>query len=96
MCKCNQKETCCKMQKEGLRMAIEGLKKAHLPDSILELLTATRNLLQTYTCLPSSCLINRINKVYDSITPGCFRSLDNTERILVDMLIAELTVLLDN
>ena len=97
MCKCNQKELCCKMQKEGLRVAVEGLKdKKMSSNSVLELLTAIQNLLLTYDCLPSSCLVNRIDEVSKSIIPADFISLTKTERFLVTMLIAELTAFLDN
>jgi len=85
------------MQKEGLRVAIEGLKDREMSsNSVLKLLTAIQNLLLTYDCLPSSCLVNRIDEISKSIIPSNFISLDKTEGFLVTMLIAELTAFLDN
>lgn len=97
MCKCNQKELCCKMQKEGLRVAIKGLKDRKMSsNSVWELLTSTRNLLQTYNCLPCSRLIRRIESVRDSISTSNSSPLSKREKISVDILIAELTAFLDN
>ena len=93
-CKC--KQICCKMQNDGLRKAIDGLKNYQFnSNTILDILSAIYNLLKVYSCMPGTCLLKRVQWVYDNVTSGN-ASLYDSEKIKVNMLIAELEAFLGN
>ena len=93
-CKCNQ--ICCKMQNESLRYAINCLiNKQYDTKAILGTLEATYNLLSVYSCLPGTCLLERVEWVYQKIIPG-YSPLNEDEKIMVNMLISELRAFLNN
>lgn len=93
-CKC--KEICCKMQRKSLRSAIRGLKiYQYNSNTVKRTLEAIYNLLEVYSCLPGTCLLERVKWVNDNITGGNGR-LYRSEEIKVDMLIEELEAFLDN
>lgn len=96
MCMCNLKcNQLCKMQNESLRYAIEALRN-NLNNStseyILKILEAIYNLLATYSCLPSTCLLERVDWVYKNI--GKDYNLSASEKIKIRMIIAELEMFL--
>lgn len=92
-CKC--KQICCKMQNESLRRAIFGLKDNQDNSyAILTTLEAIYNLLSVYSCLPGTCLLKRVQWVYNNIEGG--DGLYHSERIKVNMLISELEAFLNN
>lgn len=94
-CECNAKEICCKMQKDSLRTAISSLQQnQNCSNTILRVLEATYNVLEVYNCLPGTCLLKRVQWVYDNITPGT-GSLYTGEKTKLNMLIAELEAFLN-
>ena len=93
-CKC--KQICCKMQNQGLRCAINTL-RVHRDNSntILRTLEAIYNSLSVYSCLPGTCLLERVKWVYDNIEGGN-APLYTSEGTKLNMLIKELEVFVDN
>lgn len=93
-CKC--KQLCCKMQNNSLRCAIDIL-KCYQDDTktIKKTLKSIANLLEVYSCLPSTCLVSRVKWVDQKIDSGS-GPLYSYERIMVDMLIEELETFLSN
>lgn len=92
--KCKCKQICCKMQNESLRCAIDALKTRQ--DStrvILNTLQAISNLLEVYSCIPCTRLLERVNWVYRNIEYGN-GTLYASEKIMVNMLISELKAFL--
>lgn len=93
-CKC--KQICCKMRNQGLRCAINTLRaRQNNTKTILRTLEAIYNSLSVYSCLPGTCLLERVKWVYDNIQGGNGH-LYTSEATKVDMLIEELEVFLDN
>ena len=93
-CKC--KQICCKMQNDSLRCAIDGLRNnQYNSNTILGTLEATYNLLAVYSCLPGTCLLKRVQWVYNNVLSGN-EELYQSERIKVNMLISELEAFLSN
>lgn len=92
-CKC--KQICCKMQNDSLRCAIDGLRNNHGSDTILRILESTYNLLAVYSCLPGTCLLKRVEWVYNNVK-SVHTVLCTGERIKVNMLISELEAFLSN
>lgn len=94
--KCKCKQICCKMQNDSLRCAIDGLRNnQHNRNTILITLRAIYNLLEVYSCLPGTCLLKRVQWVYDNVESGN-ASLYERERIMINMLISELEAFLSN
>ena len=93
-CKC--KQICCKMQNDSLRCAINGLRNhQNNSNTILRILEAICNLLTVYSCLPGTCLLERVRWVHRNILTGSTGLYDG-ERIKVNMLISELEAFLGN
>ena len=93
-CKC--KQICCKMQNDSLRIAIDGLRNnQNNSNTILRTLEATYNLLAVYSCLPGTCLLERVQWVHQTVTSGN-AGLYESEKIKVNMLISELEAFLSN
>jgi len=94
MCKCNEKEVCCKMQKGSLRIAVESLKKCEYTITVEAVLDAMCNLLSFYKCVPSSYLIERVRWLKKEISKRN-DSLNLENKIQINMLIAELEAFLN-
>lgn len=93
-CKC--KQICREMQNQGLRCAIKSLiVDQDSTKTILRTLEAIYNSLSVYSCLPGTCLLERVKWVYNSIARGN-GPLYTSEATKVNMLIKELEVFLDN
>ena len=88
----------CKMLKESLRIAINALKRninsRHCFNTIIiNILESLCNLLQVYSCLPASCLLERVEWVINEISANIYSSfstLSTVEILKVKMHIAEL------
>lgn len=88
---CTGKDICCKMQKEGIRAAIDALRKnvdGVSSNSCYYIIGAIEDLLEGYYCLPRTCLIKRIQRVRKTI--DCRTELCKSEKVKVNMLCAEL------
>lgn len=93
---CESKQICCKMQTSSIRRAVRAL-RLNQGDTyaILKTLKSIYNLLEVYSCLPATCLLERVTWVYQNIVSDDLR-LNKGERIMVNMLISELETFLNN
>ena len=93
---CDCKQICCKMQNDSLRFAIDGLKNNQDNNvTISKILEAIYNLLTVYSCLPGTCLLQRVQRVRNTIE-SYGTGLYESEKIKVNMLISELEAFLSN
>ena len=94
--RCNSEEICCKMQNAAIRTAIKNLRCNQCNRyAIRSALKNLRHVLQEYSCLPGTCLINRVKWVYRRIGLGD-GGLYQSEKCIVNSLIAELKAFVES
>lgn len=93
-CECNvsAKKVCCKMQTAGLRSSIQFLAKIKDKDdstAIKNILYDIYKILGTYQCLPSKCLLYRVQDIRSRIRSSRSVGLHPDEQSYIESLISE-------